>query len=127
MLYTEFIYKAFDATVIQADNGLFYLEPLWRNILFDNQLDIKDISDAKTDWDSVLDVLRLEVEKRNTINSVKPYILNWVNDTISTTVEPAILAEETDYIKNLTEYLKANKDAQALKDKEDWDNFKKID
>lgn len=127
MLYTEFINKAFNKTIVKADNGLFYLEPLWRNILYDNQLDIKEISDAKTDWSSIFDILRLEVEKRNTVGSVKPYVLNWINEVVTSAVEPAMLAEETDYLKNLTEYLKTNKDAQALKDKEDWDNFKKID
>lgn len=125
MLYTEFINKAFAETIVEADNGLFYLEPLWQNILNDSQLNIKNISDVKTDWNSVFDILKLEVEKRNTISSIKPYILNWVNDIISSTIEPAVLAEETDYLKNLTEYLKTNKDAQ--KDKENWDNFKKID
>ena len=127
MLYTEFINKAFDETIVEADNGLFYLEPLWRNILYDNQLDIKDISDAKTDWNSVFAVLQLEVEKRNTINSNKPAVVDWIYNIITTQIDPTIMDEQNDYIKNVTEYLKANKEAQALKDKEDWDNFNKIE
>ena len=124
MLYTEFIQNAMDLTIVEADNGLFYLEPLWRNILHDNQLFFNDVSDFETEPSLVEDVLKLEVEKRNKINSVKPYVLNWIHEVISATVEPAILQQETDYIKNLTEYLKTKKDAQTLKEKEDWDKFK---
>lgn len=124
MLYIEFINKAVDATIETADNGLCYLEPLWRNILFDCELDITKVSDVKADWTDILEVLKLEVEKRNVINSVKPYVLNWINNVISSTVEPAMLEEETDYIKNLTDYLKEKREAQISKDKEEWDKFK---
>lgn len=106
MLYTEFINKAIDLTIVEADNGLFYLEPLWRNILFDNKMNIKTISDVKVDWNWIFDVLKLEVEKRNTINSKKPAVINWIYDIISAQVEPAMLAEETDYIEQVINFMK---------------------
>ena len=120
MLYSDFIIKAIDKTIVEADNGLFYLEPLWRNILNDNMINITDISDVKAEWCDIEDVLKLEVEKRNTEHSLEPYVLNWIHDIITASVEPAILKEETDYMKNLIDYMKANK---GLND-EDWDNFK---
>ena len=116
MLYTEFINKAMNLTIEQADNGLFYLEPLWRNILYDNELDVSSISDAKADWGGVLDVLQLEVTKRNTINSKKPDVINWLFDLITAQIEPAMLQEETDYIKQVTEFMKTNHETQTLKD-----------
>ena len=122
MLLSDFIIKAENLTIEQADNGLYYLNPMWRSVLEDNQLDILDISDSGADEDEIEDVLKLEVEKRNTVNSLKPYVLNWIHDVITASVEPAILQEETDYLKNLTEYLKANKEAQ-LKE-EEWNKFK---
>lgn len=121
MLYTDFINKAYDLTIEQADNGLFYLEPLWRNILYDNQMNVSDISDAKTDWRAIFDVLKLEVEKRNTVNSTKPEVLKWIYDIITAQVEPAILSEETDYVKAVTDFVKANHD----KEKEEWERFTK--
>ena len=124
MLLTEYIVKAKELTIEQADNGLFYLNPMWRNILNDNELSILDISDSDYDEEDISEILKLEVEKRNTENSLKPYILSWLHDIITASVEPAILQEETDYLKNLTEYLKANKEAQTLKDQEEWDKFK---
>lgn len=109
MLYSEFISKASEITIEQADNGLFYLEPMWKGFLIDNELNVSDISDIETSWNDIQDILKLEVEKRNTINTLKPYVLNWVHDIITSTVEPVVLQEETDYIKNLMEYMKAKR------------------
>lgn len=108
MLYSEFINKAIDLTIEQADNGLFYLEPMWKNILLSNKLNLKLISDYKTDWHEIENVLKLSVEKRNTIESNKPFVVNWLFDIITAQVEPAILSEETDYIKQVTEFMKTN-------------------
>ena len=116
MFLSEFIYKAVDITIEQADNGLYYLNPLWRFILEDNQLYLSDVSDGETDINGIEDVLKLEVEKRNTINSLKPYVTEWIYNLITASIEPAVLQEETDYIKNLAKYLKENKEAQDLKE-----------
>ena len=124
MIYTEFINKAFDETIVQADNGLWYLEPLWRTILHDNRLDIKSISGVKTNLDIIYNVLQLEVEKRNTINSKKPAVLDWLYEIITAQIEPAMLQEETEYIKQVTEFMKANHEAQNLDEQKEWDNFK---
>ena len=123
MLYTEFINKAMDLTIEQAGNGLFYLEPMWRSILHDNKLMFNDISDFEVEPNEVYDVLKLEVEKRNTINSVKPAVLNWMFDIITTQVEPAMLSEETDYVKAVTDFMKTNHETQ--KEKEEWEKFTK--
>lgn len=124
MLYGEFITKAMDATIVEADNGVFYLEPTWSIILLENNLDPKDISDYETDWPALNNVLKLEVEKRNAINSKKNFVIDWLYELITSQVEPTILEEETNYIKNLTEYLKANKETKI--NDEDWNKFTKI-
>lgn len=108
MLYQDYIIKAEELTIEQADNGLWYLEPMWRLILHDNQMFFNDISDAEVSPAEILEILQLEVEKRNTINSKKPAVIDWLYELINSTVEPAMLQEETDYLKNLTEYLRAN-------------------
>ena len=109
MLYSDFVLKAANTTIEQADNGLFYLEPMWKSLLIDNELNVSDISDIETSWSDIQDILKLEVEKRNTINMLEPYVLNWIHDIITSTVEPEVLQEETDYLKNYIEYMKANK------------------
>lgn len=123
MLYSEFINKAMDVTIVEAENGSWYLEPTWTVILLENNLDPENISDYATDWPALNNVLSLEVTKRNTINSKKNDVINWLYETITTQVDPMMLEEETDYLKNLTEYLKANKESK-LND-EDWNKFTK--
>lgn len=117
MLYTEFINKAKELTIEQAENGLFYLEPMWKNILFSNKLNIKLVSNTKTDWHEVEDVLKLEVEKRNTINSKVPAVINWLHELITAKIEPAMLQEETDYIQQVVEFMKTNHE-QVLKEEQ---------
>ena len=117
MLYMNFINKAINETITEADNGLFYLEPLWRNILFENNLNVSDVSDAKVDWNDVCEILQLEVEKRNTINSKKPEVIQWLYDIVSTKIEPTMLEEETEYFKQL---MKSNRDVSE----KDWEKFK---
>ena len=108
MLYTEFIKKAMDETITQADNGLFYLEPMWKMILHDNELFFDEVSDFQITPEETFEVLRLEVEKRKTIFSKKNDVIEWIYEVISNTVEPAILAEETDFVKNVVDFMRVN-------------------
>jgi len=115
MLYIDFVNKAAALTITQADNGLFYIEPTWRSILHNNNLHFSSISDLTADWNDIFNFLQLEVTKRNTISSKKPEVVNWLFDLITTQVDPAMLQEESDYIKQVTEFMKANHETQALK------------
>ena len=130
MLYGEFIKKAMDAAIVKADNGSFYLEPTWTVILLENNLDPKNVSDYETNWPALNDVLKLEVEKRNTINSKKNFVIEWLYELIVNQIDPVMLDEETEYLKALTEYMQAKSQSESseikpeeLKD-EDWNNFK---
>ena len=125
MLYTTFILKAKKLTIQQADNGLWYLEPEWQDMLYREGLgDLEDLEDSYlSGWYDVEDVLKLEVEKRNTIASKKPAVLNWLYDTITATVEPAMLAEETDYIKNVIEFMKTNHELEKSAEATSEDEF----
>lgn len=114
MLYVEFINKAAGLTIVQADNGLFYLEPLWQSILEENGMNFA--KSGKFSRNEVSEVLKLEVERRNTINSKKNDVVEWIYDIITSTVEPAVLAEETDFVKNMVEYLKVSHEIQKNQD-----------
>lgn len=120
MLYEKYILKAQELTIDKLDNGVWYLEPRWKETLIRNNLDgLEEIDDYWIDdWKDVEDVLKLEVVRRNARDSKTNEVMNWLYDVISTTVEPAMLQEETDYIKNLVEYLKVNHDLQD-KEKEE--------
>ena len=110
MTYASFIHKAMELTVQQFDNGTWYLEPEWQDMLYREGLgDIENLEDSYLDgWYTLEDILKLEVEKRNARDSKKNEVINWLYELITATVEPAILQEETDYIKQVTEFMKLN-------------------
>lgn len=106
MLYSEFTKKAKELTITKASNDLFYLEPDWRSILHENELFFDEISDYHIQPEEIKEVLELEVKKRNTILSNKPFVINWLYDLITTQIDPAMLAEETEFIKHMIEFEK---------------------
>ena len=108
MLCVEFINKAKELTIQQLDNGYWYLEPEWRLILGDNALYIDDISDYEVSPAEIKETLELEVERRNKRDSKQKEVMDWLYDLITATVEPAIMQEETDYIKQVVEFMKEN-------------------
>ena len=115
MLYAEFIQRAMDETIVQADNGLWYLEPMWDSILTDCKL---ECTERRISNERLQDILKLEVEKRNTIESKKPFVLEWFYNVITSEVQPAMLAEETDYVKAVTEFMKQNHNNKTAVEKE---------
>lgn len=118
MLYSDYILKAKKATIQQMENGTWYLEPEWQDILYRQGLgDLEDLSDSYlSGWYDVEDILKLEVERLNARDSKKNEVINWLHDLITTTVEPAMLQEETDYIKNVVEFMKVNHELSSDED-----------
>lgn len=110
MLYATYMQKAKEVCIDRfVESGKWYLEPDWRIILRDNQLNNFKLQDAKIDWSIVEDVLKLEVEKRNARDNKLGYAADWLYDTLTSTIEPAMLSEETDLVKNMLELAKANR------------------
>ena len=67
MYYSEFVFKAEKLTINLLENGVWYLEPEWKDILYRNDMgDLENLTDSfLSGWDDVEDILKLEVEKRN--------------------------------------------------------------
>lgn len=117
MLYSKFIFHAKQETINKLDNGIWYLEPEWKDIIC-RDMDIKDISELEdsyvSDWWDVENILHLEVERRNAQDNKQKDVIEWLYDLIHSTVEPAILEEETEYIKNVIEFMKLNRENNNL-------------
>ena len=121
MWYPDFINFAVKNAITQADNGKWYLEPEWRLIINgDNvqSMQFEGESDPRT-LDQIEDVLKLEVERRNISNDKTPYVMNWLHEIITTVIDPAVIQEETDYIKNVVEFMKANPGIEDGQEKAD--------
>jgi hypothetical protein len=69
-------------------------------------------------WYDVEDMLKLEVQKRNIpAEEKKRKVIDWLYETITAVVEPAILQEESNFIQNMNEYLKiAHAEEQTAND-----------
>lgn len=108
MIYSKFIYEAKQQTINQLDNGVWYLEPEWKDIICrEIESNIDNIEDNYlSDWWDIENVLRLEVERRNAQDNKKKAVIDWLYDTITAQIEPAMLEEETNYLKNMIEYMK---------------------
>lgn len=128
MTYSKFIFEAEQKTINKLDNGTWYLEPEWKDIICrEIESNLDNVEDNYlTDWWDIENVLRLETERRNALDNKKNEVINWLYDVITSTVEPAMLEEETDYIKNVIEFMKVNheqkgnvaKNSEVREDKE---------
>lgn len=97
---------------VQVDGGSnrAYVEPLWREILESEGIRVNAKDEGR-----MLEVLTLAAKKLDAQNDHTQMVMGWLGEIISSQVEPAILEQETEYIKNVMEYMRLN---DSLKDKE---------
>ena len=110
MNYFTFTKKAADTVLVQAENGNWYLIPHWRITLKSANLDPEKVKDIKMDWDILKEYLELEVTKRNATEGKIHRVVGWLYDVLTTTVEPEMLEEETEMVKDLVEYARLKND-----------------
>ena len=116
MLYSEYIIKAKELTITyDEDAKVSYLEPEWQTILHSNGLgNLEDIKDMYIEgWYDLEDVLKLEVEKRNAIQSKKNIVCEWLYDLITSAVDPAMMQEENDLVQSMIELAKVRSENAA--------------
>jgi len=84
-------------------------------LIADAGLDPACVTDHPLDWAYVTEVLKLEVERRNKITDKGRFVSDWLFDVITATINPTMVAEESDLMKNMIEYMKLN---HELKERE---------
>lgn len=109
MLYSEFMYKA-KKEVIETDeaSGITYLIPCYRQMLRDAELTIDKITDFKVEFSEVEDELKLEVTMRNAKMNKMNIIVDWIAEIITSSIDPAMMQEESDLIKNTVDYMQTS-------------------
>lgn len=117
MLYAEYMQKAMELAIVDDydGSGYSYLSPNYRVILIDAGLEPGSITDYETTWPTVKEALKLEVERRNLVTDKGRFIMDWLFQVLTSTVEPAMVSEENDLMKNMMDYMKLN---HELKEKE---------
>lgn len=130
MLYCNFMKKAEEFVLnYDEDSGLTYLEPDYYAILVGMKMDPeKDIDDYPISWDKLSERLKLEVEKRNKLDDRSKYVIDWLYSVLTAAIEPAMLQEENELMKNMMEYMNKNaelkKKEKSLEQKEEALNQK---
>ena len=113
MNYYDIINQAIELVVVDAGNGLSFLEPRYKEALrIAGLLDHEEVIAPE----ELFEAVKLEVEKRNTINNQMNIIAAWIAKTIETVIDPAITQEENELMKNLLAYLERDK---QVKEKEE--------
>lgn len=105
MNYYIYLQRAANETIAQAENGLYYLEPNWRVILYVAELTPDVVSDTELTWDGVKEWLELQVKKLNTEQNKIPEVVNWIYETITAVIEPEMLEHETSLVQAVKEHL----------------------
>lgn len=117
MMYAEYVKNAMDLTIVDdyEGSGISYLSPDYRAILIDSDMEPFVVEDYIMSWPTVKEILKLEVERRNSVTNKSRFVIDWLFQIITSTVDPAMIAEENDLMKNIAEYMKLN---HELKEKE---------
>lgn len=96
------------------ETKIHYIKPLYAFFLAMEHLDIDDkenceveIEDfSKATMEFVHRQLELECAKRNAQADKTGVVMNWLCDMMTTTIEPAVLDEQNEMLKDLIEYRK---------------------
>lgn len=109
MNYYDIINQAIGLVIVDAGNGLCYLEPRYKEALRIAGLDQYEDVISKED---LYEAIKLEVERRNTCGNKMNVIAAWVAETITTVIEPAIAQEQNELMKNMLAYLERDKEVK---------------
>ena len=61
------------------------------------------------------EVLKLEVERRNRVTDKGRFVMDWLFDVLTASIDPTMITEENELMKNMMEYMKLN---HELKERE---------
>ena len=109
MNYYDIINQAIGLVIVDAGNGLCYLEPRYKEALRIAGLDQYEDVISKED---LYEAIKLEVERRNTCGNKMNVIAAWIADTIDKVIDPAITKEENELMKNMMAYLERDKEVK---------------
>jgi len=108
MLYSEYMDKVKDmALIAHEDTGVTYVKPDYEYDLANAELKLENVTDfTNATSETVYRQLILERDMRNAQHDKLPLVAQWVYDIISTVVEPAIVEEQNQLMKDMLAYRK---------------------
>lgn len=117
MNYHDVVNQAMELTIVtDEETAVSYLEPLYREILRENGLSLPHhVLDGDAYDQELWEILKLEVEKRNAKRNVSHALAEWAYTILTQTIEPGLLDEENELMKNIVDYLQLNQEVNAKK------------
>ena len=117
MSYHETVNEAIEQTIItDEETAVSYLEPRYREVLRENNLHLPDNKEDGDVYDQELwEILKLEVEKRNAKHNVSHALAEWAYTILTQTIEPEMLTEENELMKNIMDYMQLNQEVKEKK------------
>jgi hypothetical protein len=95
------------ALITSEKNGLTYIRPDYEYILAASELSLDDVTDFEDATRNIVHrQLILERDMRNAQNDISPIVMKWLYDVINTVVEPAIVEQQNELIKDMLAYRK---------------------
>ena len=100
------------------ENGQWYVLPDWKRRLDD--LELYPDEDVITDWvnvmwDDVKEELDYEVKMRNTRQDKWPILGEILHKMLTAEIEPAVIQEQNELLKNVKEYMKEKNKVEEKK------------
>lgn len=119
MLYAEYMMKVKEACLEQwEENGQWYILPDWKRRLDDLELypDEDVISDwVNVMWADVKEELDCEVQMRNARQDKWPILGEILYKMLTTEIEPQVIQEQNELLKNVQEYMKEKNKVEEKK------------
>lgn len=119
MLYAEYMVKVKEICLEQwEENGQWYVLPDWKRRLDD--LELYPDEDVITDWVNVMwndvkEELDYEVKMRNTRQDKWPILGEILHKMLTAEIEPAVIQEQNELLKNVKEYMKEKNKVEEKK------------
>jgi hypothetical protein len=109
MTREEFLSKAAGICIGKSEvSELFFVEPLWETYV---KTELGDYPEDLT-HEETLEILELTVKKLNAMSDRSHVLINWLYDVLTAKVEPAMVEEENELMKNIVEYMKLNRNLE---------------
>lgn len=109
MLYSKYFLEIQKLVITDNDDvGHSYLDPSYKAILIDAGLTPDEVTDYKIDWADVKEILELEVQRREKEFDNSRNVIDWIYSIITATIDPAMINEENELMKNMMDYMKLN-------------------
>lgn len=117
MTYHDTVNEAIEQTIItDEETAVSYLEPRYREVLRENNLHLPNNKEDGDVYDQELwEILKLEVEKLNAKHNVSHALAEWAYTILTQTIEPEMLTEENELMKNIMDYMQLNQEVKEKK------------